>query len=274
MTCLKARAKVNLFFQIIGKNQSNYHLIESLVVFTNDIYDLVEVTPSKDNKTTVTGGIFLPQLVDEPNNLIDKVLPFADNQQRFQCNLTKNIPIGAGLGGGSSDAAIVAKYISRNNLSEKLASIGADLPVCYFANPAYCEGIGEVLTPVNNLPSFYLVLVYPNSPLLTKDVFLRNTISNTKKIINKPIDFLNDFYRMMKFILDLKNDLSEAAISLMPEIKYILNLLEIQDNCYLARMSGSGPTCFGIFETEEFAKKAKNNIKNAHPEYWVEYSQV
>lgn len=273
MTLLKAKAKINLFFQIIGRREDGYHLIESLVVFAKDLYDLIEILPASNNKTEVVAGKFADLLQNEPNNLIDKVLDiFSDDN--YHCKLTKDIPIGAGLGGGSSDAAIVAKFLNKQHLdiNFELTKIGADLPVCYHANSSFCEGIGEAVKPVKNLPLLHLVLVNPNKLLLTKEVFKNNTQVNALPIENKPLDFENDIDKLINFLESLNNDLTKSAMILMPEITEILELLQSQEGCLLSRMSGSGPTCFGIFASKDLAMKAQDKITILKNDYFVFYT--
>lgn len=273
MTILKAKAKINLFFQITGKRADGYHLIESLVVFAEDIYDTIEITESDNNETSVTGGLFANDLFDEKNNLIDKALNYFSGDKHYHCKLIKNIPIGAGLGGGSSDAAAVAKFLQNRISNEFLLKIGADLPVCYHAEPVFCSGIGEIVKPISSFPKLYMLLVNPNKALLTKDVFMNNKINYREQIKTIPKSF-NDINTLLEFITPLKNDLTASAIQLMPEISDILTLLFQQKGCLLSRMSGSGPTCFALFENKELAVSAMNDISNQKPDYWVKYTSI
>jgi 4-diphosphocytidyl-2-C-methyl-D-erythritol kinase len=267
MAILKARAKINLFFHITSKREDGYHLIDSLVVFAEDIYDLIEIKEGK-NKSTIDGE-FAHLLASENNNLIDKTLQISSPGKEYHYNLTKNIPIGAGLGGGSSDAAMVAKYLNNNISNEELLEIGADLPICYHAQSAFCSGIGEIIEPIDNFPIIYLVLVYPNKSLLTKDVFMLNKNINSPKIISSSF---KDTNQLIESLNSLKNDLTDAATQLLPEIKSILYLIMAQEGCKLSRMSGSGSTCLGIFTDKAQAIKASKNIAALKPEYWVKYS--
>ena len=276
MTELKAKAKINLFFHINGKRIDGYHIVESLVAFTEDIYDTIKIDSAPNNSTEVIGGEYAPELINEKNNLIDKALTSFSKSNKYSCKLTKNIPIGAGIGGGSSDAAIVAKFLNKKNqnINDELTKIGADLPICYLQNPAFCTGIGEIITPIKNFPPLYLVLVNPRKPLLTKDIFKNNQIINTPIISNKVLDFSNDVEHIIEFLKPLNNDLSITAIKIMPEIEEILSLLKSQDNCKISRMSGSGPTCFGIFTNKDHAEAAFKNISIIKPEYWARYSKI
>jgi 4-diphosphocytidyl-2-C-methyl-D-erythritol kinase len=275
MFTLKANAKINLFFNIIGKRADGYHLIESLVVFAKDIYDEIEITESSDNKTFVTGGDFAECLSND-ENLIDKALRLFSKDKKFHCKLTKNIPVGAGLGGGSADAAAIARFLDykQSNLSEKLLKIGADLPVCYFNSPTLCFGIGDVLEPITNFPKLHLVLVNPRKELLTKDVFINNKIINAAPLKEQILNFNYDTDKLINFVIANENSLTDSAIQLMPEIKNILELIAKQSACVISRMSGSGPTCFGVFKLKEEAIMAVNNIQGRYPSYWVQYTEV
>ena len=268
MHTIKAKAKINLFFQITGKRPDGYHLMESLVVFANDVYDLIEITPAVENSTSIKGGEFFKSLINEAN-LIDKALQFFSRDNKYHCQLTKDIPIGAGLGGGSSDAAMVAKFL-KSGINNDLLSIGADLPICYHAEPAFCGGIGEIIEPIKIFPELHLVLVNPNKMLLTKDVFKNNTKINTPPIQNKRMNY--SLEELIDFLKPLNNDLTDSAIQLMPEIQNILDLLSSQEGCCFSRMSGSGPTCFAVFKDKESAIKASANILTIQPNYWVKCS--
>lgn len=273
MTILKAKAKINLFFQITGKRPDGYHLIESLVVFAEDIYDAIQIIPSNSNETSVIGGAFAGSLIDEKNNLIDKALDYFSEDKKYHCYLTKNIPIGAGLGGGSSDAAVVAKFLQSHISNEQLLKIGADLPVCYHAEPVFCSGIGEIIKPISNFPKLHMLLVNPNKTLLTKDVFINNK-SRYREAIKAIPESFNDINILLEFIKPLENDLTSSAIQLMPEISEILTLLTQQKGCVLSRMSGSGPTCFALFENKELAISAMGYISKQKPHYWVKYTAI
>lgn len=273
MIVLKAKAKINLFLHINGKSSNGYHLLDSLAVLAEDIYDEIEVLPSNKNYTSVVGGEFASLIACEENNLIDKALSLFSKDVFYHYKLTKNIPIGAGLGGGSSDAAVVAKFLDKNISNNDLAKIGADLPICYYEKPCYFSGIGEIIEPLKSMPLFYLVLMNPNKPLLTKDVFLKNKNINIPFIKNKPSLFLS-FENFIDFLLSVDNVLTDAAKELMPEIDIMLNSLAKQDGCVLSRMSGSGPTCFGVFKFKDQALEALNKIKTFFPDYWVKFTQI
>lgn len=274
MTILKARAKINLFFHITGKRADGYHLIDSLTAFAENVFDLIDINETHLSKTIVKDGEFASGLMEEKKNLIDKVIERFSSKKKYNCYLTKNIPIAAGLGGGSSDAATVARYINQYINIDSLLEIGADLPICYHNKSAYCEGIGEIIHPIENFPIIHLVLVNPQKALLTKDVFKFNKIYNTSHLYKKPTNFFANTEKLIEFLSNLSNDLTDSAIRIMPEIKSILDILESQNGCRFSRMSGSGPTCFGVFDNKQEAIKARDNLIKINPNYWIKHTAV
>jgi 4-diphosphocytidyl-2-C-methyl-D-erythritol kinase len=275
---LKAIAKINLFLHITAVTANNYHLLESLAVFAEDIFDEIDIGESASNNFRLSATEFSSEL--EGENLIEKALNnFSPENKYFSCELKKNIPVAAGLGGGSSDACAVIKHILNypklsDELIAKLTHLGADLPLCYEEKPKYVKGIGEILEPVINLPEFYLVLVNPRKKLLTKEVFKNFDRNYFASPINFPKNFNNNFQEFIEFLAKTSNSLTTSAESLLPEISQILNLLKNQKGCSLSRMSGSGPTCFGIFLNFDDAKNCQTNIINLLPDYWIKISGV
>jgi 4-diphosphocytidyl-2-C-methyl-D-erythritol kinase len=263
---LKAKAKINLFFHIVSKRPDQYHEIQSLVAFTHDVYDEIQLKHGIDSFTSGEFNV-------SGENLIDKVLGAFVPDLNYGWHLNKNIPVGAGLGGGSSDAAAVAKLIAPNIDPKSLVKFGADLPICFHDAPAFCLGIGEKVIPVNDFPKLHVVLVNPRKPLLTTDVF-KLYKSEKKGYTEMQGSFFNDTECLLDFLIRQQNDLTEPAIVLIPEINEILELISVQKGCKLARMSGSGPTCFGLFDDIDNAKAALLGIIDKKPEYWVKYSLV
>lgn len=271
-----APAKLNLFLHITGRRDDGYHLLESVFIFT-DVGDDIIITPSASLSLHIN-GLFQPLLCNEP---IEKNLAYRAAlllQKKYHVtagahiHLTKNIPVGAGLGGGSSDAAAVLKGLNTFwNLNLDLQALqklglmlGADVPACIAAHAAFVSGIGENITPIDfpDMPSAVL-LVNPQKPLSTSMVFQyykNNHLPFTKKIKDK-IDFAA--------ILKNHNDLEPVAIQLAPEIQTILTILNQQPDCALARMSGSGPTCFGLFNTITAAQSAEKIVRAQFPDYWI-----
>ena len=273
---VKAYAKINLFLNVLKKN-NNLHLLESLVCFVN-LYDEIKII--KDKKfSIVIKGPFKSYLNEKENIIKETVFNFSDLigvEPRYKIFLNKKIPVAAGLGGGSSDAAAVIRGIcklNRHNLTNneiyKFAqTIGSDVPVCLYNKSIFFSGYGEILTPCPKLPNFSLILINPLKKLSTKKVFKEydKLFPNIKgKKIN--LDNLNK-KNFFSWILGTQNDLSEPAKKIIPEIKEIINILDSIDSCLFSRMSGSGPTVFGLFKNILNARKIQKTIKKNHPNWW------
>jgi 4-diphosphocytidyl-2-C-methyl-D-erythritol kinase len=273
-----APAKLNLYLHVTGKQPDGYHLLESLMIPV-DICDVVEVSKSDILELNITGDFAL-RAGDLQNNIVLKAaqkLAEAAGVENFgaQINLQKNIPVGAGLGGGSSDAAAVLKGLndlwglgfSINKLAKIALPLGADVPFCLFGKPAFVRGIGEEIMLAPPLPKMHILLVNPMQPLATAKVFTHKNIDFSPAMpapaIHRDIG---------KFVSELKkyhNDLEANATHLMPQIQDILNVISAQKGCLLARMSGSGATCFGIFEDAASVKVAAEVIGVERGDWWV-----
>jgi len=272
-------AKLNLYLHITGKRPDGYHTLDSLIVFT-DICDEINITPAP---------LFSLDISGEFANLVEKnernIVTRAFRVMQEECNrpdniaikLIKNIPVGAGLGGGSGDAA--ATLMILNELwqagfsKEKLGTIGiklgADVPIFINQHAAFISGIGEKLQNTQDLPELYAVLVYPKKPLATQEVFGRTKISSYKKHTAP-----QNGIAILSFLKQQSNDLESAAISLLPEIKTTTHILGQAEGIEFARMSGSGSTCFGIFCDQNIAQNALLEMEKAHPEHWVRLVKI
>jgi len=268
---LKAHAKINLFLHVL-KKEKEFHKLESLVCFIN-LYDEIKII--KDNKFSIEIAGPFKSFLDKKQNIIKKaVFGISDLigiKPNFKIFLNKKIPVSAGLGGGSADAAAIIRGINRNKLKKKdlynfAAKIGSDVPVCLYNNDAFFKGYGELLTKAPDLPNFSIVLINPMIKLSTKKVFLeydKNQFSS-KKISKDKLNKKN-FY---SWILNTRNDLSEPAKKIVIEISEMLSILEKSKNCLLSRMSGSGPTVFGLFKNSIDAINANKIIKLNYPNWW------
>ena len=279
---LTAPAKINLFLSVIGKKGTDYHLLQSLVGFSA-FGDTITITPAdefsfsfdstseniptNDNNLVICAANLLSSALKKPLNL--------------SIHLSKHIPIGAGLGGGSSDAATTIKGLlqfwqvtsmNQKNLDDILLSLGADVPACYYGQSCYFEGIGEIITPITKLPTLHTVLIYPNQHCSTQEVF-QHYGSSFSAPIELPTTF-STHSDVIDFLKAKNNDLTHAAITNIPEIKEILNALAQENTCLINRMSGSGSACFGLFATKQQANDSAHKIKNQHPEWWVQPTQI
>jgi 4-diphosphocytidyl-2-C-methyl-D-erythritol kinase len=278
----KSYAKINLFLEVLGKNEKNYHILESLICFL-DICDQIEI--KKSAKLSLKfGGEFADFLKNDKNeNIILKTVKFMAEKFNFEPNLEifleKNIPIGAGIGGGSSNCAtiilalneIFQLNLNKTQLFEIGLKIGCDVPICLNKKMALVEGVGEKITEIElkNEPLFALI-VNPNKFLSTREVF-ENWAKNKSEITAKSASSDNS---VLDFIKNRRNDLEIPAQKIIPEITLILAEMQKQKNCLLSRMTGSGATCFGLFENENDLNLAYKNFQNKFPQFYLKNSRL
>ena len=260
-----AFAKINLLLKVTGRRNDGYHLLDSLVGFC-EFGDRLEISLNEAQDEIITEGTFGRE-IDE-NNIIKKTLEkFRETtnwEQPVRIRLEKEIPIGAGLGGGSSNAATTLRLLSqipnsppltRKELFNMALELGADVPVCLHRKTTRMQGIGEKLALLPPLPELPILLVNPNCRLETKNVFgaFRGNYS-------EPIDsYLFEKSWSQETLEDLlrskqQNDLYDAAVSLVPQISKVLTLLRELPGVIGVGMSGSGATCFAIFKQSKAAK--------------------
>ncbi len=273
-TKMLARAKVNLCLHVTGKTADGYHLLDSLVVFPN-VGDVISVAPA-DILGLQIDGPFASGLSCSDNIIIDAAKTFG-TRRGAAITLIKNLPVASGIGGGSSDAAATLHLLADHwgvalPGAEKTLQLGADVPVCMTAKAQHMQGIGEVLNPVPDLPEFAIVLVNAGVLISTKHVFA--ALSKTR---NPPMDAAKgfaDFNGLCDYLKSQRNDLQAAASKISPEISRVIKALQAEPACALARMSGSGATCFGLFETLHQAQDAAMKIKKTNPDWWVQPAMV
>jgi 4-diphosphocytidyl-2-C-methyl-D-erythritol kinase len=277
-----APAKVNLTLRILGKRADGYHDLESLVVFAR-LADQVTLALDADLGLDVDGPT-AAAAGDVVDNLVLRAareLAGRTDGLRFgRFALTKRIPVAAGLGGGSSDAAAALRLIMRVNgiagdnprVMEAARATGADVPVCLDPRPRVMRGLGEVLSPPLDLPELPAVLVNPGVPVPTKDVFGKLGLAPGERRGRESEidgDRLKRRGALIDYVMSQPNDLQAPAIALQPIIAVVLSALAQQSDCRLTRMSGSGATCFGLFETDEAAANAAKALSAAQPTWWV-----
>jgi 4-diphosphocytidyl-2-C-methyl-D-erythritol kinase len=265
-----ARAKVNLCLHVTGQRDDGYHLLDSIVVFS-DIGDLISIEPAQGFSLTIDGP-FADGLDTGLDNLVlQAALQFGKSCEGAAITLTKNLPVASGIGGGSADAAATMRAISRM-MAVPLPldgglSLGADVPVCMQSTPCRMAGIGDVITPLANFPSYHAVLVCPNAGVATSAVF--SAIENKKNppIYDLPVENMSP-QNIGDFLLKQRNDLEKPSAGLNKDINLCLDQIKHQ-GAFLARMSGSGATCFGLFETEQASESAARNLAASNPNWWV-----
>ncbi len=273
----KTFAKINLFLHIIGKREDGYHLLESIFYFP-EIYDEISFKEAEVTKLSITGR-FAGKL-DEKNNLVIKAFDilkkeFLKKLPNLNFILEKNLPVSAGIGGGSANAGGVLrelnKYyklgISNSELYKIGEKLGADVPPCIAFQACFVSGIGEKIDRINNFPELNILLVNPLKPVVTSEIFRKGFANYSDPLKDKNFENLS-LGELVSFLKEKKNDLYENALSLLPEISGVVKLIGKQKGCLLSRMSGSGATCFGIFDTKENLEDAFKDVGKI-TEYWV-----
>jgi 4-diphosphocytidyl-2-C-methyl-D-erythritol kinase len=278
MLTLPCPAKINLFLHIVGKRDDGYHLLESLVCFA-DYGDTLTLAPSTTTTLTLTGD-FAPALQQTPlvDNLIIKAhRALEQHAQRplpTAFTLQKNLPLGGGIGGGSANAAATLKglcslynlSITQESLHHIATTLGADVPICLHSTPSLMTGIGENISLVSLPHSLTALLVTPPIHAPTKDVFqaLHGNFSTPLLHVDIPTR-----EALTTLLHQTRNDLEAPALRLFPSLHNTLDTLKNQHGCWLTRLSGSGATCFGLFEKAAQATTAAHAIKKQHPDWWV-----
>lgn len=266
-----APAKLNLFLQVTGRRADGYHLLDSLVVFA-DIGDTVDAAPA-EALTLALDGPEAATLAAEPDNLVLRaahaLADAAGVAPQAALRLTKRLPVASGIGGGSADAAAALRALVRlwglRLPAERMAaialSLGADVPVCLASTPRRMEGVGEVLSAAPALPEFGLVLANPRIALPTPAVF-RALAGHHSGAAALPAGW-EDARAMAADLARLANDLEAPAIAICPVVAEVLAALHALPGALLARMSGSGATCFAIMPDAESAARAAASLPAA-----------
>ena len=270
-----SRVKVNLYLHIIGKRADGYHNLDSLVAFP-EIGDEILVSPSNSINLKITGKS--KKELNEKENLILKAIKLLKNRKMgADIHLIKDTPISAGLGGGSSNAAVTLKLLSKLwNVPlppiNELVLLGADIPVCMDWRLQRMQGIGEKNSFVNSPASLWIVLLNNGDRVPTSTVFQGLAQNEFSGLVNVPR--LNEKNILIKFLKSTRNDLEKSAIKNYPAINDLINSLNLTSGCLVARMSGSGSTCFGLYEKKHEAEKAKKHLFNKFPNAWIKVAKI
>ncbi len=269
-----APAKINLFLHILGRRPNGYHEMQSLVVFSA-FGDEIEAAPASDLTLTLIGAraAAIASVANADNLVIRaaKLLRERAGKTSLGARITlrKEIPTGAGLGGGSSDAAATLKLLNAlwdvnlplAALEEIGLSLGADVPVCLRASPTLVGGIGEVLVPCR-VPPLWLVLAFTGTEMPTAPVF--KDLKPEEWSVQSVELPLASADALALGLRETRNDLEAPALRLQPRIGDLITEIKHQPGCMLARMSGSGSACFGIFASEIEAFAAMDNLTKRH----------
>jgi 4-diphosphocytidyl-2-C-methyl-D-erythritol kinase len=281
-----ARAKVNLTLRVVGRRRDGYHDLESVVAFA-DCADRLSLTPGSKLSLATTGplardcGETADNLVFKAAQLLSERVP---DLKLGDFTLDKVLPVAAGIGGGSADAAAALRLLAQANglavddarVVEAARLTGADVPVCLASRPCVMTGVGETLLPLS-LPKMPCVMVNPRLPVASKDVFAALGLRNGELLVGatdvlQATAWPEDGASVEDWVEALaagSNDLEAPATRIQPVIGEVLSALNATNGAWLARMSGSGATCFAIFENTAEAQRASQKIQLDHPRWWV-----
>jgi len=282
----KAPAKINLTLRVLGRRADGYHELESLVAFAG-VGDALTFAPG-GALTLAVSGPTAQAVGDNADNLVLKAArALAERIAGLTLGsfaLSKRLPVAAGLGGGSADAAAALRLLARANgvalddprLMQAAQATGSDVPVCLDPTPRLMRGVGDVLSAPLDLPRLFAVLVNPGVAVSTRDVFAALNLASPAASggVSSPTPLVSEGWggEPTTFVAALakdRNDLEAPAIELEPAIANVLAVLQALPDCRLARMSGSGATCFGLFPTNAAAAAAARTLRVGYPQWWV-----
>ena len=274
---IDAPAKINFFLRVTGRRADGYHTLQSLFGFAG-IADRLTGSPAPEVTLTATGRFAAGLPADPDANLVVRAARAlrarygVDGGARLR--LEKNLPVAAGIGGGSSDAAAALRLLARlwdlpagdDELAGLGRDLGADIPACVAGLPALVTGTGEIVETLPALPECGLVLANPGVPVSTSTVFGARSGAWSQPAAWSPP---GDLDGLISGLAPLGNDLTAAAAAMAPEITHVLEALERLPAALLARMSGSGGTCFAVFPDLAKASGAAAELQAEHPRWWV-----
>ncbi len=268
-----AAAKINLFLHVGERRADGFHSLQSLAVFTG-AGDVLTLKEAPALSLTIDGP-FAHGLQGEGDNLVLRAAR-ALGSGGAAMTLTKNLPVASGIGGGSADAAAALHGLNelwqagkdRGALSQIAAALGSDIPVCLASASSFMEGRGEILRPTVSMPRIPVLLVNPGVAVPTKDVFAAlKTRSGADMAL--PQGRFADTADLLRFLEGTRNDLEAPALALQPVIGEVLAAIRALPGALLARMSGSGATCFGIFADDDACARAAEILRRSAPHWWI-----
>lgn len=278
----KAPAKVNLTLHVRGRRDDGFHDLESLVAFAG-VHDILSLEPAAALSISVAGPNASAAGPDEDNSVLKAARALAGRVQGLRLGafrLTKRLPAEAGIGGGSSDAAAALRLLARLNelafddprVVAAAQASGSDVPVCLDPRARMMSGRGEIVGPPLDLPPVFAVLVNPGVALSTPAVFAQIGLKPGERAVwgaHPQIEPGERFESLLPKLRKGRNDMEDAASVLAPVVGHALAVLGAARGARLARMSGSGATCFALFENCHAAARAARVIRRDHPGWWV-----
>ncbi|RUO97287.1 4-(cytidine 5'-diphospho)-2-C-methyl-D-erythritol kinase [Hyphomicrobium sp.] len=281
-----APAKINLTLEVLGRRSDGYHELRSLVAFASDIGDRLTLFPGPSMPTEASGpfavGLQGSNLVDAAIAAVSRVVP---SRELGRIELEKNLPVASGIGGGSADAAAALRLlrlahpeIAELDLTGIAQELGADVPVCLQSRAATMTGIGEDISPTAFPGDLFVVLANPLVPVPAKktaEVFrLLNAQPLAPDAAKESAPVFSSVRDVFRYAALRGNALEAPARQLIPEINAVVSALAKLPRSRAAQLSGAGPTCFALFETEHAAKTGARILKSRQPQWWVAHSRL
>jgi 4-diphosphocytidyl-2-C-methyl-D-erythritol kinase len=275
-----AWAKLNLYLHITAIRENGYHELDSLFVFAG-FGDRLTVEAAPELGFAVDGP-FAADIPADGDNLVVRAAKALSPDRGARIRLTKNLPVASGIGGGSADAAATLRALNAlwelelpDVRLERIAEgLGADVPACVRSVPAQVSGIGEILGPAAALPECWVVLVNPGVAVSTPAVFRRFDADVTGFRPPAPIGPAGSAVKLAAALAERANDLEPPALAMEPVIGEVLAFVRRTTGCLLARMSGSGATCFGLYAGEPEARTAAARIADHNPAWWTAHGPL
>ena len=281
---LKSFCKINLLLRVLKRLKNGYHNISSLITFC-DLHDVISISETNLLKDKISFSGRFRKKINLGSNTVTKVLHYLRKkkflkQQSFRINIKKNIPHGSGLGGGSSNAAVLLNFFKskmRLKISEKeivkiAYKIGSDVPIILKKKNTILTGKKNQFLRINNKFNLNIIIVYPNIYCSTEEIYKRNK----KFSYNKPsLKYLaKNKNKLIDSLKNENNDLEKTVIKIYPKVKKIINYIKSQNGCYFSRITGSGSACIGIFSNMKNAIYVQKLIKLKYPKYWCVVSKT
>ncbi len=276
---LDAPAKINLFLHVVGRRDDGYHLLDSTVAFAG-VGDTLYASASEGLSLKIFGPFAETLIGDMEENIVLRAARALRDAAAVtggaMLSLDKRLPVASGIGGGSADAAAALRLLAHlwslpDEATVGLAiGLGADVPVCLRSASSRVGGIGDAVEPLNSLPACGVVLVNAGEGISTPAVFAARSDGFSNSAVWRSPSSYSDFIELLR---ETRNDLTDAALSISPSIGDVLAALKRTQGCDITRLSGSGGTCFALYETADAASAAAEALTADRPEWWVRATQ-
>ena len=276
--------KINLSLRVLKKLDSGLHSIRTLITFCN-LHDIITISKIKSQNDKIIFSGKFKNKINRKSNTISKILKLLRKEKiikkhSFKIDIKKNIPHGSGLGGGSSNAASLLKFLNLNmklklnkkKLIKLTSKIGFDVPICLEKKNTLLTGKKDEILRLKRNFGLNILIVYPNIICSTKKIYNKNKNFTKKRFSSK--FYTGGKSNLINFLAKETNDLEKSAVILYPRIKKVLNIIKAQKGCYISRITGSGSACVGIFSNMRNADLAQKMLKLKFPKYWCVVSKT